>query len=85
MTALIRVTDALYLSGYKVLITFSDNTQQTVDFQEFLQNHPHPQFYQYLDLKKFRKFNIQRGNIVWGKDWDLIFPVEELYVGEISS
>ena len=85
MTLTIRVIDALYISNYKVLITFSDGKQQTVDFENFLKTNSHPQFAEYLDLKKFRKFKIERGNIVWGKDWDLIFPVEELHEGKIKS
>ena len=85
MTLTIRVIDALYISNYKVLITFSDGKQQTVDFENFLKTNSHPQFAEYLDLKKFRKFKIERGNIVWGKDWDLIFPFEELHEGKIKS
>jgi len=85
MTLTIRVIDALYISNYKVLITFSDGKQQTVDFENFLKTNSHPQFAEYLDLKKFKKFKIERGNLVWGKDWDLIFPVEELHEGKIKS
>jgi len=29
------------------------------------------------------RFTIDNGNIVWGKNWDLIFPVEPLYAGRI--
>ena len=29
------------------------------------------------------RFTIDNGNIVWGKNWDLIFPVEHLYSGRI--
>ena len=85
MTLTIRVIDALYISNYKVLITFSDGKQQTVDFENFLKTNSHPQFAEYLDLKKFKKFKIERGNLFWGKDWDLIFPVEELHEGKIKS
>ena len=85
MTIAIKVVDAVYLSDYCILITFSDNSQRTIDFQEFLEKNPHPQFNEYRDLKKFKSFHIERGNIVWGEDWDLIFPVEELYAGKINS
>ena len=84
MTTTIRIVSASYLSDYKVLLTFSDNTQQTVDFQDLLKENPHPQFSPYLDLRKFKKFKIEKGNIVWGKDWDLIFPVDELYAGKLT-
>jgi hypothetical protein len=37
----------------------------------------------YLDPRKFSRFTIDNGNIVWGKNWDLIFPVENLYASRI--
>ena len=79
------ITSAFHASAYKVQLTFSDGTKQTIDFQYFLKKNTHPQFSPYLDLKKFKKFRIERGNIVWGKDWDLIFPVEELYAGKLTQ
>ncbi|MBQ6210884.1 MAG: DUF2442 domain-containing protein [Prevotella sp.] len=66
-----------------VCLTFSDNTVQTVDIGEFIRRHPHPQYNKYLDPRKFSHFAIENGNIVWGKNWDLIFPVEQLHTGEI--
>jgi hypothetical protein len=27
--------------------------------------------------------NIDGGNIVWGRNWDLIFPIEQLHEGVI--
>ena len=35
----------------------------------------------YLNENKFKKFKIEFGNIVWGKNWDLIFPIDKLYAG----
>ena len=66
-----------------VSLTFSDNTVQTVNIGEFIRRHPHPQYNKYLDPRKFSRFAIENGNIVWGKNWDLIFPVEQLYAGAI--
>lgn len=33
----------------------------------------------------FRTFKIVEGNIVWGDDWDLIFPMEKLYRGKAEN
>ena len=76
-----------------VCLTFSDNTVQTVDIGEFIRRHPHPQYNKYLDPRKFfdkrsgkaerSRFAIENGNIVWGKNWDLIFPVELLHAGSV--
>ena len=78
------ITDAVYISDYIVNITFADNTEKTIDFGIFLKNHPHPQHNKYLDLKNFKKFRIDGGNIIWGKNWDLVFPVKQLHSGKIS-
>jgi hypothetical protein len=66
-----------------VSLTFSDNTVQTVNIGEFIRRHPHPQYNKYLEPRKFSRFTIENGNIVWGKNWDLIFPVEQLHAGTI--
>lgn len=67
-----------------VCLTFSDNTQKTVDIGDFIRRHPHPQYNKYLDPKKFNRFTIENGNIVWGKNWDLMFPIEQLHTGVIA-
>ena len=46
-----------------------------------IRNHPHPLYNSYLNENKFKKFKIEFGNIVWGKNWDLIFPIDKLYAG----
>jgi len=33
----------------------------------------------FLDITSFKKFKIDSGNIVWGKNWNMIFTVESLY------
>lgn len=66
-----------------VRLTFNDDHQSTVDIGEFIRKHPHPQYNKYLNPNLFRTFVIDGGNVVWGKDWDLVFPLESLYEGEI--
>lgn len=80
----ISVENAKYIRDYKVEIFFNDNTSRIVDFEKFLTKAEHPVFNQYKDLKKFEKFKIELGNLVWGKDWDLIFPIQQLYNGKIK-
>ena len=71
------------VGNLSVFLHFSDNTTQTVDIGDFILRHPHPQYNKYLDPKKFSKFTIENGNIVWGKNWDLIFPIEQLHAGAL--
>lgn len=82
--ARIYIIEALDIGDLRVMLTFSDNTTQVVDVGEYIRNHPHPQYNKYLNPSKFRKFEIENGNIVWGRNWDLIFPIEQLYEGKIA-
>ena len=80
----LSVVKADYIDGHRLNITFSDDTSQTIDFGPFLVNHPHPQHDKYRIVSNFKRFKIERGNLVWGRDWDLIFPVEQLYEGNVA-
>ncbi|MCY7352743.1 MAG: DUF2442 domain-containing protein [Cytophagaceae bacterium] len=80
----LTVTDAEYVNDYQLRLTFSDGTSQVVDFGPFLTNHPHPQHNKYRQLAHFKCFRIDRGNVVWGRDWDLIFPVSQLHQGYVA-
>ena len=79
------VKEASNAGGLSVTLHFSDNTSQTVDVGDFIRRHPHPQYNKYLEEKHFRKFKIEDGNIVWGKNWDLIFPIEQLHSGKLTN
>ena len=79
---IIRAEDA---GNLNVCIYFSDNTVQIVDIGDFIRTHPHQQYNKYLDPLKFSRFSIENGNIVWGKNWDLVFPIEQLHAGVISD
>ena len=79
----LTVSNAEYIGDLSVKIFFNDNTSNTIDVGSFIKKHPHPQYNKYLDEKKFKKFKIDSGNVVWGNNWDLIFPIEQLYKGSI--
>lgn len=84
MNLIISVVSARLLSDYTLLIDFSDNSHQVLDFKKFLDQNPHPQYNKYKNPNRFKNFRIENGNIVWGKDWDLIFPIEQLHAGKID-
>lgn len=77
------ITTATSVGNLCVNLTFNDGTSQVVDVGAFIRKHPHPQYNKYLDQKKFNKFVIEDGNVVWGRSWDMVFPVEELHAGVI--
>ena len=80
---LIEIKSARYIGDYAIRITFHDGSGKLVDFRPFLENSLHPSIRKYLDEKLFRNFEIIDGNLNWN-DYDLIFPIEDLYKGEIS-
>ena len=80
----IEVTDARHVGQYKIKVSFADGTCKTVDFEPSLNQIKVPDYQKYREQKHFKKFKIENGNIVWGKDWDLVYPVNQLYKGKIS-
>jgi hypothetical protein len=53
-----------------------------VDFKTFLEKSSHPSIKKYLDEDKFKQFKVIEGNLNWN-DYELIFPVADLYNGKI--
>ncbi|MGV8095718.1 MAG: DUF2442 domain-containing protein [Mangrovibacterium sp.] len=80
----IRVSSAKYIGDFAVRISFSDGSERLVDFKPFLMNSRHPSVQKYLEESIFRNFNVVDGNLNWN-DYDLIFPVWDLYNGKISA
>jgi len=83
-SARLFVVRAEYAGDVRLNIFFSDGISRTVDFKPFLLSHPHPQYERYIKPENFRKFSIESGNVVWGKNWDMIFPVEQLHNGVLE-
>ena len=80
----LAVVEARYLGDLSLELFFSDGAQRQLDFAPFLKSHPHPQYSRYLHPRYFKHFSIENGNVVWGKNWDLVFPVEQLYSGQLD-
>ena len=76
------IKDATNVGNLSLELVFSDNTTRIVNIGDFIRKHPHPQYNKYLDPKKFNRFTLENGNVIWGKNWDLIFPIEQLYTGK---
>jgi hypothetical protein len=80
----LAVVAGQYAVGYKVRIMFNDGTWKTVDFEPFLFVYDRGFLNRYRVINVFMRFKIEDGNIVWGKNWDLIFPAHELHAGKIK-
>ena len=64
-------------------VTFSDGHVSTVDFGPFLRTSLNPETSQFLNERRFKKFTLAHGNLVWG-DYEMCFPLEDLYEGAIG-
>ena len=77
--SIIKIIKADYVGDLSVKLSFNDETEKIINVGDFLKRNPHPQTDKYLIETNFKKFKIEDGNIVWGKNADLIFPVHELF------
>jgi hypothetical protein len=79
---ILEIIDAKYLGDFTLRIKFSDSTEKIIDFKPFLSKSQHPSIKKYINEKQFKTFRIIDGNLNWN-DYDLIFPLSDLYRGYI--
>jgi hypothetical protein len=72
-----KILSAKYIDDYKVQLIFDDKKKNVINFLPVLKKNSVCK--KYLDITKFKKFKLDQGNIVWGKNWDMIFTIESLY------
>jgi hypothetical protein len=85
MEKYLSIKEAKYIDGYKIYLKFNDNRENIIDFKNFLFTSHHPEIRKYQDKNLFKKFNLTYGEIEWN-DYDLVFPIYDLYQGKnISS
>jgi len=82
-TKVINVVEAAHVDGYRLRVTFDDGVTQLIDFEPFLRQARNPMTTKYLDLRKFKQFKIEWGNLSWN-DHEMIFPIMNLYRGKIE-
>jgi hypothetical protein len=83
LTDVLEVVAATYIGDYAIRIFFNNETERLVDFKPFLIKSMHPSVSKYLDENIFKQFKISEGNLNWN-DYDLIFPIHDLYEGLIE-
>ena len=82
VTETLNIREAKYISGYKLRLVFDDGTTRLTDFEPFLRRAQNPDLAQYRQLRRFKSFHMHYGNLMWG-DYEMIFPIADLYRGEI--
>ncbi|MCX7112917.1 MAG: DUF2442 domain-containing protein [Proteobacteria bacterium] len=80
---ILDIIEAKSLGDFKIQLVFSNGVNRVIDFEPFLHNAAHLDIRKYLDPKLFEVFTIETGDLVWN-DYELCFPLEDLYEGIIS-
>ncbi|WP_352423850.1 DUF2442 domain-containing protein [Proteiniphilum sp.] len=78
----VSISKAEYSGDYKIKFIFSDNTEKTIDFKQFIMDAKNPMTKKYQNEKLFSQFSIEYGDIQWN-DFELSFPIWDLYQGAI--
>jgi hypothetical protein len=79
---IIGIISAQYIGDFAIRVYFSDGVNKLVDFKPFLESSLHPSVRKYLDEEKFKGYQIIDRNLNWN-DYDMIFPMDDLYRGVI--
>ena len=83
MEKYISIKEARYIDEYKIFFKFNDDKENIIDFKNFLFASQHPEIRKYQDKNLFKRFNLKYGDIEWN-DYDLVFPIYDLYQGKTS-
>lgn len=78
----VKVVKAELLSDFKIFLIFDDSHQQIVDFYDFLRFSKHESTRKFLNQALFQNFSIVNGNLNWN-DYEMCFPIWDLYIGNI--
>ncbi len=74
----ITVLAARYINDFSIAISFSSGQTQLVNFLPLFEKFVKGDNLRYFAPERFRKFIVKNGNIYWGRNEDIIFPVSQL-------
>ena len=78
----IFIEEAAPVGDYRLRLVFSDGAKRIVDFGAFLKSSSNPQIRAFLEPSAFARFVVSNGDLVWD-DYELCFPIADLYEGRI--
>ena len=74
-----------YVYDFSIAITFSSGAIQIVNFLPLFEKYVKGDNLKYFAPERFKKFIVKNGNIYWGRNEDIIFPVSFLLKGPVSD
>jgi hypothetical protein len=81
---IIFIENVKHIKQFELQLEFNDKTIQVIDFYPFLSASLNPLIRKYLSYKEFSKFEIEGGDLEWN-DYDLCFPIADLYQNKIIN
>jgi hypothetical protein len=78
----LAIEKAKYIGDFAIRLTFNDGHNPLVDFKPFLEESKHTAIQKYRNEELFKNFQLKDGNLDWN-DFDLCFPIEDLYKNTI--
>lgn len=73
---IVIIESAKYVSDFTIAISFSNGKRKLVDFLPLFHKYVKGENLNYSAPQKFKKFIVKNGNIYWGKNEDIIFPID---------
>lgn len=80
----LTILKAIQLKNYELLLYFSNGEQRIVNFISLL-SLLSGAYSKYALPQYFKKFLVKNGNVYWGKNEDVIFSVNDLFMGNFSK
>lgn len=81
----LKIKKASFIAGKKILIEFSNGKSKMVDFEPIFKKYVKGDFSFFADPIQFKSFKVAGGNLFWGENEDVIFPVQSIYNSRYSK
>ena len=75
----ISVVAARYLNDFSVAVSFSCGSTQLVNFLPLFEKNVKGDNLKYFAPERFKKFIVNNGNIYWGNNEEVIFPISAFF------
>lgn len=75
---ILKIKSAKYINDFTIAISLTNGKTKLVDFNPIFHKYVKGEYMDYFDPQKFKKFIVKHGNIYWGENEDVIFPVDFL-------
>ncbi len=84
-TESIGIISAKYIHDFIIVLSFTNGETKLFDFLPVFQKHVKGVNIKYFAPEIFKKFIVKDGNICWGRNEDIVFPMSLFFEDEQSD